>query len=142
MIEALTNNRARTAPDLRAAFERHGGNLGSNGSVAFQFTKSGVITLNAGGVDEDDLMESALEAGAEDVRNEGEVFEVVTQPTAFHKVKDALAARDFTIENAEVTYLPQNTVAVDGEKAQTLLKLIDLLEDNDDVQTVSHNGEL
>jgi YebC/PmpR family DNA-binding regulatory protein len=142
MIEALTNNRSRTAPDLRATFERHGGNLGSSGSVAFQFTKSGVIVLKSDGVDEENLMELALDAGADDVRNEGEVFEVVTQPTAFHKVKDALSAKELPIENAEVTYLPQNTVAVDAEKAQTLLKLIDMLEDNDDVQSVSHNGEL
>jgi YebC/PmpR family DNA-binding regulatory protein len=142
MIEALTNNRARTAPDLRATFERCGGNLGSSGSVAFQFTKSGVITVKADGVDEENLMDVALEAGADDVRNDGEVFEVLTQPTAFHKVKDALSAKDLPIENAEVTYLPQNTVAVDGEKAQTLLKLIDTLEDNDDVQSVSHNGEI
>jgi YebC/PmpR family DNA-binding regulatory protein len=142
MIEALTNNRSRTAPDLRAIFERGGGNLGTNGSVAFQFNKLGVITIKSDAIDEEALMELALEAGAEDVRNQGEVYEVITQPTAFHKVKDAITAKEIAIENAEITYLPQNTVAIEGEKAQTLLKLIDTLEDNDDVQTVSHNGEL
>ncbi|MBC7782261.1 MAG: YebC/PmpR family DNA-binding transcriptional regulator [Burkholderiales bacterium] len=142
MIEALTNNRSRTAPDLRATFERCGGNLGSNGSVAFQFTKSGVITVKSDAIDEDALMELALEAGAEDVKNEGEAYVVLTHPTQMHKVKDAIAARNISVESAEVTYLPQNTVAVDGDKAQLLLKLIDTLEDNDDVQNVSHNAEL
>lgn len=141
-IEALTNNRSRTAPDLRAAFERAGGNLGSSGSVAFQFTKTGVITIRSDAIAEDDLMELALEAGAEDVKSEGEGYVVLTTPTAFHKVKDAIAAKNIAIESADVTYVPSNTVAIDADKAQSLLKLIDLLEDNDDVQTVSHNAEL
>lgn len=143
IVESLTNNRARTAPDLRAAFERAGGNLGTTGSVLFQFTKAGVITIKSDAIGEDDLMELALEAGAEDVRNQGEVYEVITSPTIFHKVKDAVAAKNVGIENAEITYLPSNTVALtDVEKAQSLLKLIDVLDDNDDVQSVSHNAEL
>ena len=142
MVEALTNNRARTAPDLRFCFDRFGGNLGSSGSVAFQFTKQGIITIKSDAVAEDDLMELALEAGAEDVRNVGEVYEVITQPVQFHKVKEAIEAKKIALEASEITYLPVNTVAVDPEKAQSLLKLIDALEDNDDVQTVSHNGEL
>jgi len=142
MVEALTNNRARTAPDLRFCFDRFGGNLGSSGSVAFQFTKQGIITIKSDAVAEDDLMELALEAGAEDVRNVGEVYEVITQPVQFHKVKEAIEVKKIALEASEITYLPVNTVAVDPEKAQTLLKLIDALEDNDDVQTVSHNGEL
>jgi YebC/PmpR family DNA-binding regulatory protein len=142
IVEALTNNRARTAPDLRLLFDRHGGNLGSTGSVAFQFNKLGVITIKGDAASEDDLMELALEAGAEDVKNEGEVFEVLTQPVQFHKVKDAIDAKQIAIEAAEVTWLPQNTVSVDGDKAATLTKLIDALEDNDDVQSVSHNAEL
>lgn len=142
MIEALTNNRSRTAPDLRNILEKAGGNLATNGAVAFQFTKCGVITLRAEGVDEDALMEKALEAGADDVKNEGEVFEVITQPTAFHKVKDQLAAANLAIEAAEITYLPNSTVPVDGEAAAKLLKLVDALEDNDDVQSVSHNAEI
>ncbi len=142
MVEALTNNRARTAPDLRFCFDRFGGNLGSSGSVAFQFTKQGIITIKSDAVAEDDLMELALEAGAEDVRNVGEVYEVITQPVQFHKVKEAIEVKKIALEASEITYLPVNTVAVDPEKAQSLLKLIDALEDNDDVQTVSHNGEL
>jgi YebC/PmpR family DNA-binding regulatory protein len=142
MVEALTNNRARTAPDLRRLFEINGGNLATSGSVAFQFAKQGVITIKSTGVDEDNLLELALEAGADDVKNEVEVFEVITSPVAFHKVKDAITAANLAIEAAEVTYLPNNTVAVDAEQAQKLLKLIDALDDNEDVQSVSHNAEI
>lgn len=142
IIEGLTNNRARTAPDLRMIFERNGGNLGTSGSVAFQFNKLGVITLRRDAVDEEKLLELALEAGADDVRSEAEVFEVLTQPTVFHKVRDAIAAADIAVENAEITYLPNNTVVVDAEVGQRVLRLIDALEDNDDVQSVSHNAEI
>jgi YebC/PmpR family DNA-binding regulatory protein len=142
IIEALTNNRSRTAPDLRAIFERAGGNLGSSGSVAFQFTKQGVITIKSDALDEEKLMELALDAGADDVKSEDEVYEVVTQPTEFHRVKDALAAAGIAFEGAEITYMPNNTVAVDADVGAKVLKLIDALEDNDDVQNVSHNAEL
>ena len=142
LVEGLTNNRARTAPEMRKIFEVAGGNLATSGSVAFQFTKQGVITIKADAVGEDALMELALEAGAEDVTNEGEVFEVYTAPTTFHKVREAIAAAKIPVEAAEVTNIPNNTVAVDGEVAQRVLKLADALEDNDDVQNVSHNGEI
>lgn len=142
MIEALTNNRARTAPELRSILEKHGGNLAQSGSVAFQFNKQGVIAIQSSAADEDTLMELALEAGAQDVRNEGEVYEVLTSPTDLHKVKDAIAARNIPIEAAEITYLPTSTVALDVEKAQSLLKLVDTLEDNEDVQSVAHNADL
>jgi YebC/PmpR family DNA-binding regulatory protein len=142
MIDALTNNRSRTAPEMRTAFELAGGNLGTSGSVAFQFTKQGVITIKSDATTEDQLMEIALESGAEDVRNEGEVFEVLTSPIAFIKVKEAITAAKIPVEAAEITYLPNNTVPVDVETAQKLMKLIDTLEDNDDVQSVSHNAEI
>jgi YebC/PmpR family DNA-binding regulatory protein len=141
-IEALTNNRARTAPDLRAIFERNGGNLATSGAVAFQFTKQGIITIKSDAVQEDKLLEVALDAGAEDVRNEGEVFEVITTPTSYLKVKEAIASANIPIEAGEITNLPNNTIAVEGETAQKVLKLIEALEDNDDVQSVSHNAEL
>jgi YebC/PmpR family DNA-binding regulatory protein len=141
-IEALTNNRARTAPELRSILERNGANLATSGSVAFQFTKQGIITIKADAVTEDALLEAALDAGAEDVKNEVEVFEVITTPTAFMRVKDALGAQNIPIEAAEITNMPNNTIGVDSEPAQKLLKLIDALEDNDDVQTVSHNAEI
>ena len=142
MIEGLTNNRARTAPEIRTILEKAGGNLATSGAVAFQFTKQGIITVKAEGVSEDRLLEIALDAGAEDVKNEGEVFEVITAPVAFHKVKESLTAANIAIEASEVTNVPNTTVAVEGEAAQHLLKLIDTLEDNDDVQTVSHNAEI
>src|SRR5256714_12244726 len=143
MIDALTNNRSRTAPDLRSIFEKHGGNFGASGSVAFQFTKQGVITIKSDAVEEDKLLEIALDAGAEDVKNEGEVFEVITTPTAYLKVKEAIDAAKIPTEAGEVTYMPNNTVAVpDPEIAQRILKLIDALDDNDDVQSVSHNADL
>ena len=142
LIDALTNNRSRTAPDLRSIFEKNGGNLANSGAVAFQFTKQGVITIKSDAVTEDALLEAALDAGAEDVKNEGEVFEVITSPTAYLKVKEALTAAKIPVEASEITHMPNSTVAVDGEAAQKLLKLIDALEDNDDVQSVSHNAEI
>jgi len=142
LVEALTNNRSRTAPDLRSILEKNGGNLATSGAVAFQFTKQGVITVKADAVAEDALLEAALDAGAEDVKNEGEVFEVITSPTTYLKVKEALAAANIPIEASEITNMPNSTIPVDGEAAQKLLKLIDALEDNDDVQNVSHNAEI
>jgi YebC/PmpR family DNA-binding regulatory protein len=142
LIDALTNNRARTAPEMRMIFEKAGGNLATSGSVAFQFVKQGIIAIKKSSVEEDALLELALDAGAEDVKIDGEVFEVITTPTAYLKVKDAIAAGNIAIEASEVTNLPTSTVAVDVEKAQTLMKLIEALEDNDDVQSVSHNAEI
>lgn len=142
LIEALTNNRARTAPDLRSILEKNGGNLATSGAVAFQFSKQGIITVKSDAVEEDALMELALEAGAEDVKNEGEVLEVITTPAAYQRVRDAVEAAGIPIEAGEITYVPLSTVSLDAEQSQRLLKLIDLLEDNDDVQSVSHNAEL
>lgn len=142
LVDALTNNRARTAPEMRAIFERNGGNFAATGSVSFQFTRQGIIAIKADAVDEDLLIGVALEAGAEDVKNQGEVYEVITTPTAFHKVKESLAAAKIPVEASEITNLPTSTVPIEGEPAQKLLKLIDALEDNDDVQNVSHNAEI
>jgi YebC/PmpR family DNA-binding regulatory protein len=142
MVEALTNNRARTAAEMRRIFEIHSGNFATSGSVAFQFTKQGIITLKTDAVSEDALLELALEAGAEDVKNQGEVYEVLTSPTAYLKVKEAIDTANLPVEGGEITYLPSNTVATDAETAQKILKLIDALDDNDDVQNVSHNAEM
>src|SRR3982751_6726924 len=122
IIEGLTNNPARTAPDLRAILEKAGGNLATRGAVSFQFTKQGVIAIKSDAVDEDRLMELALEAGAEDVKNEVEVFEVITTPIGFLKVKDAIATANIAIEASEITQMPMNTIAVDAEIGQLLLK--------------------
>ena len=142
IIDGLTNNRARTAPELRKIFEVNGGNLATSGAVAFQFTKTGVITIKADAVSEEKLMELALEAGADDVTTSAEVFEVLTPPTLFQKVRDAITAAELPIEAAEITHLPTSTVAVDVELGQRILKLADALDDNEDVQGVSHNAEL
>jgi YebC/PmpR family DNA-binding regulatory protein len=142
IIEGLTNNPSRTAPDLRSILEKAGGNLAKSGAVAFQFTRQGVITIKSDAIDEDRLMELALDAGAEDVKNEGEVFEVITTPTTYLKVKEALESAGVAIEAGEITNMPGNTVPVAEEQAHKLLKLIDALEDNDDVQSVSHNAEI
>jgi YebC/PmpR family DNA-binding regulatory protein len=142
LIDALTNNRARTAPEMRMIFERHGGNFGASGSVSFQFTRQGIIAIRSDAIGEEALIEAALEAGADDVKNEGEVYEVITSPTAFHRVREALTAAGIPIEASEITHLPQSTIPVAGEAADRLQKLIDALEDNDDVQNVSHNAEI
>ena len=142
IIDGLTNNRSRTAPELRKIFEFNGGNLATSGSVAFQFTKLGVIAIKIDAVTEDRLMEVVLDAGADDVKNEGEVYEVLTSPVAFHKVKEALAAAKIPVEAGTVTFLPNTTIVVEGDNAKRVLKLLDELEDNDDVQSVSHNGDI
>ncbi len=142
MIEALTNNRSRTAPELRKIFEVAGGNLAQSGSVAFQFVKQGMITIKADAVSEDKLIEIALDAGADDVKNEGEAFIVVTGPTLMHKVREALVAAKVPIEASEVSFQPTTTIPLDAHGAAKLMRLIDALEDNEDVQNVSHNAEL
>ena len=142
IIDGLTNNRSRTAPELRKIFEFNGGNLATSGAVAFQFTKLGVIAIKVDAVTEDRLMEVALDAGADDVKNEGEVYEVLTSPVAFHKVREALLAAKIPVEAGAVTFLPNTMIAVEGDQAKKILKLLDELEDNDDVQSVSHNADI
>jgi len=142
MVEGLTNNKTRTAPEMRRIFEMAGGNLATSGAVAFQFVKQGIIAVKKDAIAEDQLIEQALEAGAEDVKSDGEVFEVITTPAAFLKVKEALTTMNIPIEAAEVTNIPSNTVTVQGDLAQRILKMIDTFEDHDDVQSVSHNAEI
>ena len=143
VVEALTNNRARTAPEMRQLFDRAGGSLGTSGSVAFQFAKQGIFTIKSDGVDEEALMTAVLDAGAEDLRDEGEVFEVLTPVEKFHLVKEAIDAAGVATEDAAIAYLAQNTIEVtDRELAEKVLRLVDALEDNEDVQTVSHNAEI
>jgi YebC/PmpR family DNA-binding regulatory protein len=142
LVEALTNNRARTAPEMRFIFERYGGNLATSGAVSFQFVKQGIISIRTDAVDEDRLLEIALDAGAEDVRNLGEVYEVSTTPPAYLGVKEAIESAGISIEAAEIDNIPNNVVPVEGDAAQRILRMIDALEDNDDVQSVSHNAEL
>ncbi|TRW50263.1 YebC/PmpR family DNA-binding transcriptional regulator [Aliidiomarina halalkaliphila] len=142
MLECMSDNRNRTVSDVRHAFSKCGGNLGTDGSVAYLFSKRGVLSF-APGVSEDDLMEAALEAGAEDIVGyPDDSFDVFTTPDAFGAVKDALDKAGFVADNAEVTQVPATKAEVDDDTAKTVVKLIDMLDDLDDVQNVYHNAEL
>ncbi|MCA9259825.1 MAG: YebC/PmpR family DNA-binding transcriptional regulator [Planctomycetales bacterium] len=139
MCEALTDNRNRTAPELRKVFEIAGGKLGATGCVAWMFDRKGVIATPSDKTDEDAMMELALESGAEDVRTEGEVYEVICDPEAFSEVRQTLEAAGLEILSAEITRIPQDTVEVAGDDARKLLKMMEALDDHDDVQIVSAN---
>lgn len=142
IVDCLTDNLTRTAPEMRVVFEKQGGNLGKPNSVAFGFAAKGIILIDAAKVSEDRLMEIAIEAGAEDVTKSEGGWQVTTEPTDFLAVKDAIAAAGIEMVSAELTMVPSMTVAPDVETATKILKLIDALEDNDDVQKVHHNAEL
>jgi YebC/PmpR family DNA-binding regulatory protein len=142
LIEAMTDNKNRTTAEVRHLLGKYGGNMGSAGSVAFQFSKKGYIAVEKAGVSEDALMEAALEAGAEDFKaDDSDVFEIVTEPGSFEPVKAQLEAKGFTLQTAELQMTPATTVAV-GDKGPALLKLLDMLEDNDDVQKVWSSGDI
>ena len=141
MVECLTDNRNRTVAEVRHAFSKCGGNLGTDGSVAYLFSKKGLLTFV--GVDEDALMDAALEAGADDVVTEEDgSIEVYTTPNDFGTVLDGLEAAGFKAESAEVTMIPSTEAELDAETAPKLMRLIDMLEDLDDVQEVYHNGSI
>lgn len=143
IIETMTDNVNRTVGEVRHALTKHGGNLGTSGSVAFQFKKIGVLNF-APGFDEDKLMEAALEAGAEDIQvaEEDGSAEIITAPEDFAAVKNALVAAGFNPDNAEVTMRAEILTAIDGDNALKLLKMIDMLEDLDDVQEVFTNADI
>ncbi|MBK1702245.1 YebC/PmpR family DNA-binding transcriptional regulator [Thiococcus pfennigii] len=142
MVDCMTDNRNRTAADVRHAFTKYGGNLGTDGSVAYLFTKQGIISFQPG-TDEDAVIEAALEAGAEDVIvNDDGSLDVITTPEGFAAVKDALTAAGFDTEAAEVTFNAATQAELDAETAERLLKLVDALEDLDDVQAVYHNADI
>ncbi len=142
IVDTMTDNRVRTVADVRHAFSKYGGNMGTEGSVSFQFKHVGQLIF-APGSDEDQIMEVALEAGAEDVINDDEgAIEVLTAPAEFETVRDALQAKGLTPEVAEVTMRPENTIALQGDDAARMQKLLDMIEDLDDVQDVYHNAEL
>ncbi len=143
IIEAMTDNPTRTVADIRHKMSRGGGNLGTPGSVAFMFEKKGQLELDANQhPDEDAALEAALDAGAEDFRRDDDVYVVTTDPTAFHTVKTALEARGLVSTEAELAMVPRSTVAVTGDSVAQLLKLIEALEDLDDVQKVWGNFEI
>ena len=141
MVDCMTDNRNRTVSEVRHAFSKHGGNLGEDGSVAYMFSKQGVIAYPAG-TGEDKVMEAALEAGAEDiVNNEDGSIELITTPEDFEAVKEAMVAQGLKPEQAEVTMRPATTISLSVEEGEKVLKLLDRLEELDDVQTVYSNAD-
>ena len=143
VVETLTDNRNRTAGEMRHYFDKCGGNLGQSGSVMFMFDRKGIIEIEGEGLDEDTVMEDALESGAEDFNFDGDVFEITTEPNDMGTVRDALEEKGYTFLSAEVQYVPQTTSAIDDPDMITKMeKLIDMLEENDDVQNIWHNWEM
>ncbi len=142
IVDCMTDNRNRTASEVRHSFSKHGGNLGTDGSVAYMFTKQGIISF-APGADEDVLMDAALEAGAEDVVSDDDgSIDVITSPDDFEQVKNAITAAGLNPDNAEVTFSASTTAELEGEDAEKLLRLVDTLEDLDDVQDVYTNADI
>lgn len=139
MIEATTDNRSRTAPDLRALFTKHGGNLATPGAVAFQFERKGLLGVPLDAASEDEVFELAVEAGADDVQKGEDTYQVATSPQAFDAVKRAFSAKGWTLTTAELAYVPQNMVQPDPETARKVETLIQGLENLDDVQNVYTN---
>ncbi len=142
IVETLTDNRNRTAGDLRHYFDKCGGNLGQNGCVAFMFNQKGKLAIEAEGLDEDKVMEDALEAGAADFAADEDIFEITTEPEDFSGVRDDLEAKGYAFVTAELQMVPDVLSAIDdADAAQNMEKLLDLLEDDDDVQDVWHNWD-
>ena len=141
MLQVLTDNKNRTVAEIRHHLTKHGGSLGTSNSVAWMFDKQGIISIEADQTDEDRLMEIALEAGAEDVGGGQDGFEVVTAPDHFDAVHAAIEQAGIAMQSAEVTLVPQNTVNLSGKEAEQAFKLLDLLQEHDDIQAVSANCE-
>ncbi|MBE7030571.1 MAG: YebC/PmpR family DNA-binding transcriptional regulator [Ruminococcaceae bacterium] len=142
IVQTLTDNRNRTAGDMRHYFDKFGGNLGTTGSVGWMFDRKGIIIINRDDLDEDTVMEDALECGATDFNAEEEIFEISTDPDVVSKVRDALEEKGYSFVSAEAEMIPQTTVKLTDEKDILMMeKLIDAMEDNDDVQEIFHNWE-
>ncbi len=142
LVEAMTDNKNRTTPEIRKIFAKYGGNLGESGCVAWMFEKKGLIQVEAATTDEDRLFGVALEAGAEDVRRSDNVFEIITAPKDLDRVKALLAKEKIEITTGEVTMVPQSTVRLEGKQAQQALHLTEELEEHDDVQNVHANFDI
>jgi YebC/PmpR family DNA-binding regulatory protein len=142
LIDSLADNKNRAVSEIRHALTKHGGSMGESGCVAYMFKKKGCLVVEKNGIDEDALMEMALEAGAEDVRDDGDSFEIICEPEEFETVKAAVEGKGIQFVVAEVTMVPQTTNPVEGEAAEKLIRLIDALEDCDDVQKVYTNADL
>ncbi|SRR5713226_4407915 len=142
LVEVLTDNRNRAASDIRNLFTKYGGSLSEAGSVSWMFDRLGLITIDRSKVKEDDVLSTALEAGAEDVRTSGDVYEVVTSAEQFFRVKQAVERARLPIVSAEITMVPKSTVRVEGKDAQHVLRLMEALEDHDDVQHAYANFDI
>jgi len=142
MVECLTDNRNRTIADVRYMFSKAGGNVGTDGCVAWMFDKKGLIAVAKDAVDEDTLMEVALDAGAEDIKDEGDVFEVITDPGDFEAVQAAVDKAGIACEMAEITRLPQTMTAVTGKEAEQMVRFMEALDDCDDVQQFYTNADI
>lgn len=142
IVKSLTDNKVRAIADIRHIFTKHGGNIGSNGCVAWMFDKKGLIAVSKENATEDQLMEIVLEAGAEDVKDEGESFEILTAPEDFLTVKEAVDAAGVSCIMAEVSMIPQNYQRLEGSDAERMLKMMDALDDCDDVQDVHTNADI
>ncbi len=143
-VEALTDNKNRTASDVRHAFDKYGGNLGSTGCVGFMFDRKGLIVIEKNSeIDEEELMMSSIESGAEDFSIEEDVYEVITSVEDFNSVRDSLKEAGYKLSSADLEYIPQNTSKLEEEAdIKNMVKMLEMLEDNDDVQNVSHNWEI
>jgi len=143
LLEATTDNKNRTASEIRKMFSSHGGNLGENGCVSWMFSKKGYITVEKGKQDEEQLMTLALDLGADDFKSEDEdAFEIITKPEQFDKVKKGLEEKKIPLASAETTYLPQTYISLTGKPAEQMLKLMDALEEHDDVKNVYANFDI
>ena len=143
IVECTTDNRNRTAADMRHYFDKNGGSLGASGCVGWMFDRKGVIDIEkTDDMDEDEVMMMALDAGADDFSDEGAYFEVLTDPNALNEVSDALQQAGYTLASSEVERLPQNTVSITAEDAAKLNKMLDMMDENDDVQYVFHNADM
>ena len=142
IVEALTDNKNRTAAEIRNIFSKKGGNMAGPGSVSWMFTKKGFIMVKDSSADEDKVFSIALDSGAEDIKTESSLYEITTSVSAFEKVKDALEEANIEIESAEITMIPSNSIKIEGDDAKQVLALIDLLEDYEDVQNVYANFDI
>lgn len=141
-IEALTDNKNRTVAEIRHLLSKYGGNLGESGSVAWMFERKGLITIPGENYTEEDLLDIALECGAEDMNTDSDFYEIFTAFEDFHQVRSELEAKNIIIENAELTMIPQNTIKLEGKEAEQMLKLMDVLDEHDDVQNVHANFDI
>ncbi len=142
LIEAVTDNKQRTVSEIRHILSKHGGNLGENGSVAWNFSRKGIIIIPAEGIDEDELMIEVLESGADDMKKDGDYFEITTDPSPFNDIHESLSEK-YSIESAEISQVPGTTVKIDDlHTAEKFMKLYDLLDDHDDIQKVWDNSDI